>query len=415
MNEHTLRNALKACLSEAAFSPERQQEVLRTVRNDSPEMKRKLPAALVFAIIMLIVIGGAALAAGLGAFSRFADANAQSAQRLALLDEASVSLEKTQSVQIPSAPEVSAPAQTLRDTIRSNLYDRRFTLTLNQSYTDGRKLYYAYTLTTDSPLRWYEGDGTPSGFDDWDAQEPGTYVQHYTAFYEEDQRRLAAFFTEHPAGYIAHESMSLGDGAMLNGSALTILDSGETRIDAYTIQGYQEVELPEGFTSAGEIEIELTLLYGATIYAQDGESVRWAHVDTPENRGILHLPFCVPLNGETKVYAGTLITCAYSAMATLRVSEVDASGEVLFDAPEWAAAFRADPLALPPVRDYMLAADGAVFSALDCSSGINGNGQYFIRFRFDLPESMNSLALIPVLADTQNETALGSKSAIPLR
>lgn len=415
MNEHTLRNALKACLSEADFSTERQQEVLRAVRNNSPEIKRKRPAALVFAIIMLIVVGGAALAAGLGAFSRFSDTNTQSAQRLALLDEASVSLDETQSVQAPSAPEDAAPAQTMRDTICSNLYDRCFTLTLNQSYTDGHKLYYAYTLTTDSPLRWYEGDGTPSGFDDWDVQEPGTYVQHYTAFYEEDQRRLAAFFDEHPTGYIAHESMSLGDGATLNGSALTILDSGKTRIDAYTIQGYQEVELPEGSTSAGEIEMELTLLYGATIYAQDGESVRWAHVNTPENRGILRLPFCVPLNGETNVYVGTLVTGIYSAMATLRVSEVDASGEVLFDAPEWAAAFRADPFALPPVRDYMLAADGAVFSNLDCSSGINGSGQYFIRFRFDLPEGTNSLALIPVLADTQNETALGSESTIPLR
>lgn len=415
MDEHKLQNALKACLSEADFPAERRQAVLRTVRKDSSEMKRRFSAALVFAIIMLLVVGSAALAAGLGVFSRFADTNAQSAQRLTRLDEASVSLEEAKNAQAPSAPETSAPAQTVRDTVLASLYDRRFTLTLNQSYTDGRKLYYSYTLTTDSPLSWYEGDGTPSGFDDWDAQEPGTYVQHYTAFYEEDQRRLAAFFAEHPTGYIGHESMSLGDGATLNGSALTILDSGETRLDAYTIQGYQEVELPEHLPSAGEIEIELTLLHGATVYAQDGESVRWAHIATPENRGILHLPFTVPFNGQTEVYSGTLVTAAYSAMATLRVSEVDASGEVLFDAPEWAAAFRADPLALPPIRDYALVADGAVLPNLDCSSGINADGQYFIRFRFDLPESASSITLAPICADAPNEAALENEGVIPLR
>ena len=401
MDERKLRDALKACLSGADFPPERQQAVLRAIRKDETIVKRKLSVALVCAIVMMLALCGAAIAAGLGVFGQSAsDAqNAQSAARLERLEDVAADVRDTQAAQGPS--DASAQPQTVRDAMLASLCGRRFNLTLNQSYFDGRKLYYTYTLTTNAPLSWFEGEGAPTGFDTWDMEEPGTYAEHFTNADEDVQRRYVTFFAAHPVGYIGRESMCVGDGADMDGTPLTILDSGETVVDDHTIQGFQEVEMPEGFTPKGDIAIELTVLYGASVYAQDGNSVHWAHVAPPENRGILRLPFTVTLNGQTEVLTGAVATSAYSAAATVYVSDVDISGEVIFDAPEWAAAFAANtdgeqPMPVPCITDYTLIADGASYPNLDGAYGVNADGQFFVRVRYDLPESTGSLTLRPV-------------------
>ena len=157
--------------------------------------------------------------------------------------DVSAAVSDTQAAQAPSAPD-AAPMRTVRNTILENLYARRFNLTLNQTYFDGNKLYYTYTLTTNAPLAWYRGEGLPTGFDSWDMQEEGKYVEHYANADEDVQREIVTFFASHPVGYIGRESMGVGDGADLNGKPLTILDSSETVIDDHTIQGFQEVEMP---------------------------------------------------------------------------------------------------------------------------------------------------------------------------
>ena len=79
---------------------------------------------------------------------------------------------------------------------------------------------------------------------------------------------------------------------------------------------------------------------------------------------------------------------------------MDVSGEVVFDAPEWAAAFMAGadgghPMDLPYIGSYMLVADGVEYRNLDGAYGVNADGQFFVRVRYDLPESRNSMTLRP--------------------
>lgn len=406
MDEQKLKDALKACLSDASFSPERQQTVLRAVRKDEPVVKRKISAALVFAIVMLLAVGGAAIAAGFGVFGQSSQdtGNEQSATRLEHLEAASATLDDTQAAQAPDASEPFAQPQTVYDEMVANLHARRFNLTLNQSYCDANKLYYAYTLTTNAPLFWYEGEGAPTGIDEWITQEEGKYVDHYTQSREEDQSRYTSFFAAHPVGYIGRETMGLGDGADLDGEPLIILDSGETVIDDYTIQGFQEVEMPEGFTPDGDIEIELTILYGVDLAYQDEKNVYMGRIVTPEDRGTLRLNFTVPLVGQADTYMGTVTTSAYSATAMVTVSDVDISGEVVFDAPEWVAAFEnasaanmnGDSSAAPAyIYDYNLIAGGEEYPNLDGAFGVNADGQFVVGIRYDLPADMSSMQLRP--------------------
>lgn len=406
MDEIKLRNALKVCLSQAAdFPAKRRQAVLNAVRQDESRMKKRFSAVLVFAILTTLLLFGAAVAAGFGAFGRAANdaENEQSAARLNLLESVAANTDDEQTARAPDAPEASVQPQTLRDRMLDGLYGRAFSLTLDQTYCDGKKLYYSYTLTANEPPAWYECEGSPSGFDAWDMQMEGKYVDCITQNDEELQKRFEAFFTQHPVGYVVRESFGLGDGADLNGEPLTILDSGETTLDERSVQGFQEVLLPEGYDAADDlVEIELSVLYGANVYYQDENYVYWAHVVTPENRGILHFSFTAPVNGRTETYSGETTTDAYTVRATVSASQVELSGEAILDAPRETAALADDSTHMPSVVDYALIANGVEYPDLDGAYGLTADGKLFIRLRYDLPDDLTALTLRPIYSDRQN-------------
>ena len=401
VDEKKLGNALKACLSDSEFPLERRQAVLRAIRKEEKVVKKKISAALVFAIVLTLVVGGAAVAANLGVFGQSVNdqQNEQSVGRLEKLENASATYNDTQAAQAPEQTATEAP-KTVYDELMASLYNRRFNLTLNQAYFDGYKLYYSYTLTSDCKTGFITGDGMPTGFEKWDDTQEGKFVGHYSLYDDNMNQEVVTYFSAHPKGYIAFESMGVGDGAAMNGKPLMILDSGSEMVNEYTIQGYQEVEMPDGFEPTDEIEIEMSILYGMSVYCQDENNVYFSHLMTPENRGIFRLPFKVNLNGQTEAYTGSVTTSAYSAQATIRVSDVDISGEVVFDAPEWAAAFEASAdgkqeMGMPYINDYKLVADGVELQNHDGAYGVNADGQFFVKVRYDLPESMNSMVLVP--------------------
>ena len=319
VDEKKLGNALKACLSDSEFPLERRQAVLRAIRKEEKVVKKKISAALVFAIVLTLVVGGAALAANLGVFGQSVNdqQNEQSVGRLEKLENASATYNDTQAAQAPEQTATEAP-KTVYDELMASLYNRRFNLTLNQAYFDGYKLYYSYTLTSDCKTGFITGEGMPTGFDDtWQSTEAGKYATGRTYISDDAiQREIVTYFSGHPVGYIAYESMNVGDGADMGGKPLTILDSGEERVNAYTIQGFQEVEMPDGFEPTDEIDIELTVMYGMSVWAQDEKNVYHEYMMTPENRGFFRLPFKVKLNGQTETYTGLVTTSAYSAQGT---------------------------------------------------------------------------------------------------
>ena len=401
VDEQKLRNALKACLPQSEFPPERRQAVLRAIRKEEPIVKRKISTALVFAIVMTLIVGGAALAANLGVFGQSVnnDDNEQSVGRLEKLENASATYNDTQAAQAPEQTTTEAP-KTVYDELMASLYNRRFNLTLNQAYFDGYKLYYSYTLTSDCKTGFITGDGMPTGFEKWDDTQEGKFVGHYSLYDDNMNQEVVTYFSAHPKGYIAFDSMGVGDGAAMNGKPLMILDSGSEMVNEYTIQGYQEVEMPDGFEPTDEIEIEMSILYGMSVYCQDENHVYYSHLMTPENRGIFRLPFKVKMNGQTETYTGSVTTSTYSAQATVRVSDVDISGEVVFDAPEWAEVFEAGTdckreMELAYINSYTLVADGVELQNRDGAFGVNKDGKFFVWIRYDLPESMNSLVLVP--------------------
>lgn len=404
MNEERLRSALKACLSNADFPAERQREVLREIKGERV-MKRKV--SLICAVILSLAVAGAAIAASLGVFGQLGEEtiNEQSRERLQKLDAASETIGAAVSVSAPDAQEQPAESQTDYDRILARQYGRSFELTLEQAYCDGTKLYFSYTLKHSAP-ETETGEGKPSGFGKWEIENQG---KRYEEVWSHDDPTLdesiISWLDSHESGWYAYDSVGLGDGARLSdGTPLNIQDGEDQRLDETTIQGYQEVELPEGL-EGDTLEIELSVLYGTSVYYQDDTGVYWSHVAQPENRGILRIPFTVSLSGTTTSLSGEGSFEEYSAKASLLVSDVDISGDVVIDCPDVWKEHITDWVEGVSGTEYVISyslctSDGQNLSNKDGSFWLNEEGKLVIHVRYDLPEGTEGLRLRPEYSES---------------
>src|SRR5699024_4876695 len=104
---------LKACLANSEFSKERQQAVFREIRGEHVKMNRKISVSLVFAIVLILAIGGMAIAAGIGLFGRFSEDEMSYNKnvRLEHLEDSSQVIDE--SVKVTAPENAQAPQETL--------------------------------------------------------------------------------------------------------------------------------------------------------------------------------------------------------------------------------------------------------------------------------------------------------------
>lgn len=400
MNEKRFKTALKNSLSGSDFPVERQLEVLNAIEGGKT-VKKKISVAFVCAIILSVALAGAALAAVLGVFGQFSDHKfyQMSSERLKRLDEVAVSVGAQVTLAAPEAP-VGEAAQTVRDELIAHQYGRTFTFTLNQAYIDGNKAYYSYTLSTNvSDTR--RGEGRPSGFEAWDIEEPGRKYEDVWANDDpEIDREITEWLNAHESAWIALDSWDLADGAKLaDGTRTTILESGSERVDAYTLHGYQEVELPEGLEDAESIELVFSILYGTSVYYQDAAGHAWASIIEPESQGVLNASFVVSRTGQVRDVGGEAVFDRYGVKVALRISDVDVSGTATLSCPpEWIEMITENGWGSESdyLISYVLVDGSKTLRNLDGSLNRPEPGVLEISLRYDLPEALESLTLRPV-------------------
>ena len=375
-------------------------------------MKKKISAALVFAIVLTLVVGGAALAANLGVFGQSVNdqQNEQSVGRLEKLENASATYNDTQAAQAPEQTATEAP-KTVYDELMASLYNRRFNLTLNQAYFDGYKLYYSYTLKRNAPMAATYGEGEPTGDFNYTWVEEGKTPNDCMTLEGEEK----AWFEDHKVAYELFNGFGLGDGASTpDGHDLMILDSADEQVDACTKRGFQEVEIPEDVTVGDTLDFVLSINEYGGVYYQTEKDFKTASVHIPEGRGFIRVPFTVKVDKKAEIRAGSVTTDAYSAQATLFVSDVDVSGQVYFDNAEFVQAYKeydqkmmnGEEAQMPRViTGYELVADDQVVEPIDGGWGVdNKTGQYHVELRYDLPESAEFLSLRPIYSDGEAGT-----------
>ena len=410
-----IQNSLDAHLSGLHVSERQQAQMFnRIVRGEQPIMKKKISAALVFAIVMMIAMGSMALAAGLGLFGHFRQTQENNnGARLEKLETLADTYETTKAVAMPT-PAVPVTGDTMYDKLLLEQYSHTFELTLDQAYCDGHKLYYSYTLRRSAPMSQIFGEGEPTGDFDFKWVEEGKKANDVIFFKGEEK----AWFENHDVAYEIYNGFGLGDGASTpDGHDLMILDSADEQVDACTKRGFQEVEIPEDVTVGDTLDFVLSINEYGGVYYQTEKDFRRASASVPEDRGFIRVPFTVKVDKKAEIRAGSLMTDAYSAQATLFVSDVDVSGQVYFDNAEFVQAYKeydqkmmnGEEVQMPRViTGYELVADDQVVEPIDGGWGVdNKTGQYHVELRYDLPESAEFLSLRPIYSDgeagTENE------------
>lgn len=274
-----IQNSLDAHLSGLHVSERQQAQMFnRIVRGEQPIMKKKISAALVFAIVMMIAMGSMALAAGLGLFGHFRQTQENNnGARLEKLETLADTYETTKAVAMPT-PAVPVTGDTMYDKLLLEQYSHTFELTLDQAYCDGHKLYYSYTLRRNAPMAATYGEGEPTGDFNYTWVEEGKTANDCMTLEGEEK----AWFEDHKVAYELFNGFGLGDGASTpDGHDLMILDSADEQVDACTKRGFQEVEIPEDVTVGDTLDFVLSINEYGGVYYQTEKDFRRASASVP--------------------------------------------------------------------------------------------------------------------------------------
>lgn len=185
-------------------------------------------------------------------------------------------------------------------------------------------------------------------------------------------------------------SAYVGDGVELkDGTNLTPVDSGSEDADEQTIRAYCEVELPEEYQAGDTVEFVLTVNTCDTVYAQNESGFYEA---TLMDRAAMLRSAGQRAGDRTNADAqgrrhGGRLCGAGNAV----VSDVDLSGEVSIDAPK-------DYVP----EGYTLLADGVEYPNIDEWMEYDGQ-KHVIHLRFDLPDAMGDLVLMPLIPAMQRK------------
>lgn len=379
-----IRNAIDKELSFLDERPSLHNAIMSKIEGEK-KVKRRTSMTFVMAAMLVLLLGSMTVAAGFGLFGqlRAQKVDEMSYERLGLLEDAAVVMGETRRVVVPVRDEMAKP-ETAHDQVLLSQQGREYELMLDQVYCDGRKLYYSYTLKTmGEPISLYEGEAT--GFEGWDEAYDGERFADVFDTYlgEEENRRVANWLDSHQSGYAVRHNAFVGDGADLpDGTYMTPIDSGSEQVDANTMTAYYEVALPEGYEVGETVEFVLTVITSDTVYAQNESGVYRATLLDRNN--LVEVKVSAPVTGSTKALSGEGTADGYAAKAELRVSDVDLSGSVRIEAPE-----EYHP------EGYTLLADGVEYRNIDEWWQYDGQA-HVLNLRFDLPETMNSVVLMPL-------------------
>ena len=359
-------------LTHVDYIPSIRYEIMKKARGEV-KVKKKLSVAMVCALIMIFIIGGA-VAIGLGIFGQFStkEINQWASGKLAHLDE---------------------NANAVGNTVHVDAIGNSFDFTLNQAYTDGTKLYYSYTLKAAHANSEF-GVVVPEDIA-WDLVVTGRTVEEAEISNANDRINdmWADWFGKNPIGFVKNETFHVGDGASVDGKPTMILDSDEEYVDDTTILGYQEVELPEGIDVKERLSFDIPVGYGAMVCAQDEAGSYFGSLSYED--GHFTIPFTISVDKNVTVKAGHARFETWSAEAELIISANEMYGKVILEGPEyWAEEFASEGIedtSYP--MSFILVADGVEYQSLEGGFGPIVNGKYEVPIRYDLIEGYENLSL----------------------
>lgn len=304
VTNQAVRAAIDDCLSGVESMPSVRVQVLNQVRGEV-KVKKKLSLGIVFAMLLTVLMAGAALAAGLGLFGQIGERENSDA-RLPALERV--------------AESVGASFTT----------DDGVTITIDQAYYDGSRVFISYTKTGPFDLLSM-GEGMPENLGECDWALPGEKFGDSLGIDGPDHQLMVAHLDGSAPRWAKRIYVSTHDGLRSGDTDLEII-GGETYLtEDGTLVGWKECVVPEE-VAAEELVVSIGTFTTTTTYYQDETGLYLYYGDRPA--AVWH-PFTVrkdTTGGQQLV--GESAGEGWTAQATLTASAIDIKGELVLSCPQ---------------------------------------------------------------------------------
>ena len=276
-----IKEAIASCLSGVEALPSQRAEILRAAKGEM-KVKRKTSKGLVLALVLMLMMGSVAVAAELGLFGQIgnrADADA----RLAGLENVSTVMDKDFYI------------------------GTDVTLTVNQAYYDGSRIFISYTL---------EGDYQGAGVDIHDGMQIGeAYLDIIggDAYDTEDGQRIGWKECEIPEELAAEEvTFSIGSFIIGKMQETTTWHSFTVKKSTADVQLTGSVE-NDGWTAAATLTASAIDVKGTiAVECPKAWSDIWSAWENPDKIDYIH---------EWRLYVNGVKTEGHNLDGGIRVVE----------------------------------------------------------------------------------------------
>ena len=379
VTNQAVRAAIDDCLSGVESMPSVRAQVLNQVRGEV-KVKKKLSVGIVFAMLLTVLMAGAALAAGLGLFGQIGERENSDA-RLPALERV--------------AESVGASFTT----------DDGVTITIDQAYYDGSRVFISYTKTGPFDLLSM-GEGMPENLGECDWALPGEKFGDSLGIDGPDHQLMVAHLDGSAPRWAKRIYVSTHDGLRSGDTDLEII-GGETYLtEDGTLVGWKECVVPEE-VAAEELVVSIGTFTTTTTYYQDETGLYLYYGDRPA--AVWH-PFTVrkdTTGGQQLV--GESAGEGWTAQATLTASAIDIKGELVLSCPQdWVEIERTweNPKGLNYIGEWHVYMDGVRDKdggVERVSSGVDGQLTFGLCCKVDA--AVKTIQLVPVYSKTGESMA----------
>lgn len=368
LTNEAVRAAIDDCLSGVADMPSVRADVLNQVRGEM-KVKRKFSVGIIFALLLTLLMAGAAVAAGLGLFGRMSESGA-SDDRLPGLERVSESV------------------------ALSFVTPEGVTVTIDQAYYDGTRVFISYTQTGPYDVMTL-GEGKPE-VEKWDWEMPGEVYGQSFGSDSPNHSVMAAHLDGSEPRWAKTSYVNVHDGLQIGDEYLDIIGGDIYRTEDGTLVGWKECVVPQELAAE-----EVTFLLGTFTTNQTWyQDETGCYLSYGERTETAWHPFAVRKDLSVgQRLTGKASGEEWAADAVLTASAVDIKGEITLSCPQsWVEIERTweNPNGIDYIGDWRVYIGGVRMErgVEWISSGVDGQLTFGICCKLD--DVTQEVKLVPV-------------------
>lgn len=373
INSEAVRAAIDDCLSGVDALPSVRANVLNQVRGEE-KVNKKISIGVIVALMLTLLMAGAALAAGLGIFGQLGERGASDAR----------------------LPGLEAVSETVGLSFQT---EEGVTITIDQAYYDGSRVFISYK--EEGPFDQVTlGEGKPE-VTAWDWELPGEVYGQSFGSDSASHFQMAAHLDGSTPRWATSVFVNIHDGLQIGEVYLDIID-GETYLtEDGAMNGWKECVVPEEL-AADEVTFLLGTFTTHNTWYQDETG---CYLSRGERSATVWHPFTVKRDKTGgQQLTGNASGEGWSASATLQRSAIDIRGEVVLScSQDWVEIERTweNPQGLDYIGDWHVFIDGVWVKDGGVEwvgSGVDGQLTFGLCCKLD--STAQTIQLVPVYSQS---------------